>query len=66
MHNRSLLSEGNDSVAHYIVDLRRHARLIDIDLMTVSDLNLQWLLLTAQHLNSIQLLAIVYCGSCLC
>lgn len=59
MHNRSLLSEGNDSVAHYIVDLRRHARLIDIDLMTVSDLNLQWLLLTAQHLNSIQLLAIV-------
>ncbi|MGP9557652.1 M48 family metalloprotease [Psychrobacter sp. AOP7-A1-24] len=59
LHDRSLLSEGNDSVAHYIVDLRRHARLIDIDLMTVSDLNLQWLLLTAQHLNSIQLLAIV-------
>lgn len=59
MHNRSLLSEGNDSVAHYIVDLRRHARLIDIDLMTVSDVNLQWLLLTAQHLNSIQLLAII-------
>jgi len=59
MHDRSLLSEGNDSVAHYIVDLRRHARLIDIDLMTVSDVNLQWLLLTAQHLNSIQLLAII-------
>ncbi|MGO2386775.1 MAG: M48 family metalloprotease, partial [Psychrobacter sp.] len=59
MHDRSLLSECNDSVAHYIVDLRRHARLIDIDLMTVSDLNLQWLLLTAQHLNSIQLLAII-------
>ncbi|PKH68693.1 peptidase M48 [Psychrobacter sp. 4Dc] len=59
MHDRSLLSEGNDSVAHYIVDLRRHARLINIDLMTVSDVNLQWLLLTAQHLNSIQLLAII-------
>ena len=59
MHDRSLLSEGNDSVAHYIVDLRRHARLIDIDLVTVSDVNLQWLLLTAQHLNSIQLLAII-------
>ncbi|MGP4733976.1 MULTISPECIES: M48 family metalloprotease [unclassified Psychrobacter] len=59
MYDRSLLSEGNNSVAHYIVDLRRHARLIDIDLMTVSDVNLQWLLLTAQHLNSIQLLAII-------
>ncbi|WP_227684700.1 M48 family metalloprotease [Psychrobacter immobilis] len=59
MHDRSLLSEGNDSLAHYIVDLRRHARLIDIDLVTVSDVNLQWLLLTAQHLNSIQLLAII-------
>ncbi|WP_227679321.1 M48 family metalloprotease [Psychrobacter sp. Pi2-1] len=59
MHDRSLLSEGNDSVAHYIVDLRRHARLINIDLVTVSDVNLQWLLLTAQHLNSMQLLAII-------
>ena len=59
LHDQSLLSEGTDSVAHYIVDLRRHARLIDIDLMTVSDVNLQWLLLTAQHLNSIQLLAII-------
>ncbi|GAF56958.1 LOW QUALITY PROTEIN: heat shock protein HtpX [Psychrobacter sp. JCM 18901] len=59
LHDRSLLSEGNDSVAHYIVDLRRHARLINIDLVTVSDVNLQWLLLTAQHLNSIQLLAII-------
>ncbi|MEZ7517354.1 M48 family metalloprotease [Psychrobacter sp. Arc9] len=59
LHDRSLLSEGTDSVAHYIIDLRRHARLIDIDLMTVSDVNLQWLLLTAQHLNSIQLLAII-------
>lgn len=59
LHDRSLLSEGTDSVAHYIVDLRRHARLIDIDLVTVSDVNLQWLLLTAQHLNSIQLLAII-------
>ncbi|WP_201557757.1 M48 family metalloprotease [Psychrobacter sp. 72-O-c] len=43
----------------YVIDLRRHARLIDIDLKTVSDANLQWLLLTAQHLNSIQLLAII-------
>ncbi|PKH80581.1 peptidase M48 [Psychrobacter sp. 4Bb] len=59
LHDQPLLSEGTDSVAHYIVDLRRHARLIDIDLMTVSDVNLQWLLLTAQHLNSIQLLAII-------
>lgn len=59
MHERSLLSEGDESVAHYIVDLRRHARLVDIDLTTVSDVNLQWLLLTAQHLNSIQLLAII-------
>lgn len=42
-----------------IVDLRRHARLVYIDLTTVSDVNLQWLLLTAQHLNSIQLLAII-------
>jgi len=59
MHDRSLLSENDESVAHYIVDLRRHARLIDIDLVTVSDVNLQWLLLTIQHLNSIQLLAII-------
>lgn len=49
----------NDSVAHYIVDLRRHARLIDVDLTAVSDANLQWLLLTAQSLNSVQLLAII-------
>lgn len=53
------LGYNNDSVAHYIVDLRRHARLIDIDLTTVSDANLQWLLLTAQSLNSVQLLAII-------
>ena len=59
MHARSRLSEGDESVVHYIVDLRRHARLIDIDLSTVTDANLQWLLLTAQHLNSIQLLAVV-------
>ncbi|MEZ7502157.1 M48 family metalloprotease [Psychrobacter sp. Arc29] len=59
MYERSLLSEGDESVAHYIVDLRRHARLVDIDLTTASDVNLQWLLLTAQHLNSIQLLAII-------
>lgn len=43
----------------YVIDLRRHARLIDIDLGAVSDANLQWLLVTAQHLNSIQLLAII-------
>jgi hypothetical protein len=59
IYERSLLSEGDESVAHYIVDLRRHARLVYIDLTTVSDVNLQWLLLTAQHLNSIQLLAII-------
>ena len=53
------LGYNNDSVAHYIVDLRRHARLIDINLTTVSDANLQWLLLTAQSLNSVQLLAII-------
>lgn len=44
---------------NYIMDLRRHARLIDIDLGSVSDANLHWLLLTAQNLNSIQLLAII-------
>lgn len=55
----SALSYNDDSVAHYIVDLRRHARLIDIDLAAVSDANLQWLLLTAQNINSIQLLAVI-------
>ncbi|WP_010201927.1 M48 family metalloprotease [Psychrobacter sp. PAMC 21119] len=55
----SLFGYNNDSVAHYIVDLRRHARLIDITLNEVSDANLQWLLLTAQGLNSVQLLAII-------
>ena len=47
------------SSAHYLVDLRRHARLIDIDLVVVSDANLQWLLLTTQNLNSVQLLALI-------
>ena len=47
------------SSAHYLVDLRRHARLIDIDLAVVSDANLQWLLLTMQNLNSVQLLALI-------
>lgn len=42
-----------------VVDLRRHARLINIDLTAVSAANLQWLLLTAQSLNSIQLLALI-------
>lgn len=55
----SLFGYNNDSVAHYIVDLRRHAGLIDITLNEVSDANLQWLLLTAQGLNSVQLLAII-------
>ena len=47
------------SSAHYLMDLRRHARLIDIDLAVVSDANLQWLLLTTQNLNSVQLLALI-------
>ncbi|WP_198329869.1 M48 family metalloprotease [Psychrobacter cibarius] len=55
----SVLGYNNDSVAHYLVDLRRHARLIDIDLAAVSDANLQWLLLTAQNINSVQLLAVI-------
>lgn len=42
-----------------IVDLRRYGRLIDIDLSPIDDANLQWLLLTAQSLNSVQLLAII-------
>lgn len=59
LHRRSLINESNEGVAHYIVDLRRHARLIDIDLMTVSDHNLHWLLLTSYHLNSVQLLVVI-------
>jgi Zn-dependent protease with chaperone function len=55
----SRLSYNSASVAHYVVDVRRHARLIDIDLTAVSDANLQWLLLTAQNLNSVQLLALI-------
>ena len=55
----SMLGYNDVSMAHYIVDLRRHARLIDIDLAAVSDANLQWLLLTTQSLNSIQLLALI-------
>ena len=55
----SVLSYNDASVFHYIVDLRRHARLINIDLEAVSDANLQWLLLNAQNLNSIQLLALI-------
>lgn len=43
----------------YVTDLRRHARLIDIDLSVVKDADLQWLLLTAERLNSIQLFAII-------
>ena len=55
----AVLSYNSASVAHYLVDLRRHARLIDIDLAVVSDANLQWLLLTTQNLNSVQLLALI-------
>ncbi|WP_201594001.1 M48 family metalloprotease [Psychrobacter vallis] len=55
----SVLSYNDISMTHYIVDLRRHARLIDIELTAVSDANLQWLLLTAQSLNSVQLLAVI-------
>lgn len=55
----SALNYNSASVAHYIVDLRRHARLLDIDLAAVSEANLQWLLLTAQSLNSVQLLALI-------
>lgn len=43
----------------YVLDLRRYARLISIDLEAINDTDLQWLLLTAQNLNSIQLLAII-------
>ncbi|MGP5311274.1 M48 family metalloprotease [Psychrobacter faecalis] len=55
----SVLSYNSVSVAHYLVGLRRHARLLDIDLAAASEANLQWLLLTAQNLNSIQLLALI-------
>lgn len=55
----SVLSYNSASIAHYLVDLRRHARLIDIDLAAASEANLQWLLLTAQNLNSVQLLALI-------
>ncbi len=43
----------------HIKSLRRHARLINADVSTVSDANLQWLLFTSQRLNSIQLLALI-------
>lgn len=55
----SVLSYNSASIAHYLVYLRRHARLIDIDLAAASEANLQWLLLTAQNLNSVQLLALI-------
>lgn len=55
----SVLSYNSASIAHYLVDLRRHARLIDINLAAASEANLQWLLLTAQSLNSVQLLALI-------
>lgn len=43
----------------YVLDLRRYARLISIDLAAISDTDLQWLLLTARRLNSTQLLVII-------
>ncbi|MHA1176678.1 M48 family metalloprotease [Psychrobacter faecalis] len=55
----SVLSYNSASIAHYLVGLRRHARLLDIDLAAASEVNLQWLLLTAQNLNSVQLLALI-------
>ena len=47
----------------YVLDLRRYARLLNIDLAAVNDADLQWLLLTVQSLNSIQLLAIISLSS---
>ena len=38
---------------------RRYARLMDIDLSAVHDNDIQWLLLTAAKLNSVQLLALI-------
>jgi len=55
----SALSGRSFNVSNYVVYVRRHARLIDIDLTAVSNANLQWLLLTAQNLNSVQLLALI-------
>jgi len=55
----SVLSYNSASIAHYLVGLRRHARLLEIDLAAASEANLQWLLLTAQNLNSVQLLALI-------
>ncbi|MDN6276624.1 hypothetical protein [Psychrobacter sp.] len=52
--------QNNDTVAHYIMDFQRHARLIGIDITTVSDANVRWLLLTVKNLNSIQLLSIIH------
>ena len=54
-----LSTDNNASNSNYAVDLRRQARLIDIDLTRVSEANLQWLLLCAQYLNSVQLLALL-------
>ncbi len=55
----SALRDRSFNVSNYVVYVRRHARLIDMDLTAVSDANLQWLLLTAQNLNSVQLLALI-------
>lgn len=57
--NSCISNRANFSMANYVTDLRRHGRLIDIDLTAVSDANLQWLLLTVKSLNSTQLVAII-------
>ena len=57
--NSSISNRTDFSMANYVTDLRRHGRLIDIDLTAVSDANLQWLLLTAKSLNSTQLVALI-------
>ncbi len=57
--NSCISNRTNFSMANYVTDLRRHGRLIDIDLTAVSDTNLQWLLLTAKILNSTQLVALI-------
>ena len=55
----TLLSEQLSSYpVRYVIDLRRYARLIDIDLTAIRTVDLQWLLLTSKRLNSSQLLAI--------
>lgn len=52
--------KASSSNAQYpVADLRRYARLVNIEISAVSDANLQWLLLNARALNSSQLLSII-------